>query len=83
LAIDRYLTLGYVPTLLTAFVGIRPPPAAHYLDIDAPLAEPELVRYWRFAVHAIVGMMAENRPLDEKAPSGTSDTRRRCTASSS
>src|SRR5713101_4235599 len=51
LAIDRYLTLGYVPAPDTAFSGIRKLPAAHYLvaevRIDGSLAEPELIRYWR------------------------------------
>jgi len=51
LAIDRYLTLGYVPAPHTAFAGVRKLPAAHYLVIDARsgggFTEPELVRYWR------------------------------------
>jgi len=51
LAIDRYLTLGYVPAPHTAFAGVRKLPAAHYLVIDARsgggLTEPEIVRYWR------------------------------------
>src|SRR5207245_55977 len=50
-AIDRYLTLGYVPAPDTAFSGIRKLPAAHYLvaeaRIDGSLAEPELLRYGR------------------------------------
>jgi len=50
-AIDRYLSLGYVPAPDTAFSGIRKLPAAHYLvaatRADGSLAEPELVRYWR------------------------------------
>jgi asparagine synthase (glutamine-hydrolysing) len=50
-AIDRYLTLGYVPAPDTAFAGVRKLPAAHYLVIetraDGSIAEPELVRYWR------------------------------------
>ncbi|HJU15166.1 MAG TPA: asparagine synthase (glutamine-hydrolyzing) [Stellaceae bacterium] len=49
-AIDRYLSLGYVPAPDTAFAGIRKLPAAHYLavacDADGGLGEPELVRYW-------------------------------------
>jgi asparagine synthase (glutamine-hydrolysing) len=52
LAIDRYLTLGYVPAPHTAFAGVRKLPAAHYLVIDARagggFTEPEIVRYWRF-----------------------------------
>ena len=50
-AIDRYLTLGYVPAPDTAFAGIRKLPAAHYLVVEARadknLGAPELVRYWR------------------------------------
>jgi asparagine synthase (glutamine-hydrolysing) len=50
-ALDRYLTLSYVPTPQTAFVGIRKLPAAHYLVVEARPdgrpAEPELIRYWR------------------------------------
>src|SRR5882724_384091 len=50
-AIDRYLTLGYVPSPQTAFAGISRLPPAHYLVVDARpeggLSEPELVRYWR------------------------------------
>ena len=49
-AIDRYLSLGYVPTPDTAFAGIRKLPAAHYLVAetrpDGSFAEFELVRYW-------------------------------------
>jgi len=52
LAIDRYLTLGYVPAPHTAFAGIRKLPAAHYLVIDVRsgggFTEPDLVRYWSF-----------------------------------
>jgi len=50
-AIDRYLTLGYVPAPSTAFAKIRKIPAAHYLVVDArsdgSLKAPQLVRYWR------------------------------------
>ncbi len=49
-AIDHYLTLQYVPTPDTAFVGLRRLPPAHYLvagaDADGRWREPELVRYW-------------------------------------
>ena len=49
-AIDRYLSLGYVPAPDTAFFGVRKLPAAHYLvaerRTDGSLAEPELIRYW-------------------------------------
>jgi asparagine synthase (glutamine-hydrolysing) len=51
LAIDRYLTLGYVPAPHTAFAGVSKLRAAHYLVIDTRsgggFTEPELVRYWR------------------------------------
>jgi asparagine synthase (glutamine-hydrolysing) len=50
-AIDRYLSLGYVPAPETAFFGIHKLPAAHYLVVDTrpdgSLTEPELERYWR------------------------------------
>jgi asparagine synthase (glutamine-hydrolysing) len=50
-AIDRYLTLGYVPAPDTAFAGIRKLPAAHYLVVEARadrnLGAPEVIRYWR------------------------------------
>ncbi|MBV8337829.1 MAG: asparagine synthase (glutamine-hydrolyzing), partial [Alphaproteobacteria bacterium] len=50
-AIDRYLSLGYVPAPQTAFSGIYKLPAAHYLVLqarsDGSLDKPELVRYWR------------------------------------
>ncbi|MGH7037731.1 MAG: asparagine synthase (glutamine-hydrolyzing) [Stellaceae bacterium] len=49
-AIDRYLSLGYVPAPESAFAGVRKLPAAHYLVVtvgtDGRLGEPELVRYW-------------------------------------
>jgi asparagine synthase (glutamine-hydrolysing) len=50
-AIDRYLTLGYVPAPATAFRGIEKLPPAHYLSVgltdDGRLGTPHLVRYWR------------------------------------
>jgi asparagine synthase (glutamine-hydrolysing) len=49
-AIDRYLSLGYVPAPETAFAGARKLPAAHYLMAethpDGSLGELELIRYW-------------------------------------
>jgi asparagine synthase (glutamine-hydrolysing) len=49
-AIDRYLSLGYVPAPDTAFSGIRKLPAAHYLVAEmrpnGSLIEPEVTRYW-------------------------------------
>ena len=50
-ALDRYLTLGYVPAGQTSFAGIEKLPAAHYLVLglrpDGNFAEPQLHRYWR------------------------------------
>ncbi|HEV2300067.1 MAG TPA: asparagine synthase (glutamine-hydrolyzing), partial [Stellaceae bacterium] len=52
-AIDRYLTLGYVPAPATAFADIEKLPPAHYLSIglagDGALGAPQLVRYWRLS----------------------------------
>jgi asparagine synthase (glutamine-hydrolysing) len=49
-AIDRYLTLQYVPAPHTAFAAVRKLPAAHYLVLaagaDGGFGEPEPVRYW-------------------------------------
>jgi asparagine synthase (glutamine-hydrolysing) len=49
-AIDRYLTLQYVPSPDTAFAGVRRLPPAHYLVVgagpDGSWRELELVRYW-------------------------------------
>jgi len=50
-AIDRYLTLGYVPAGPTAFAGVEKLPAAHYMVLglrpDGGFIEPEIHRYWR------------------------------------
>jgi asparagine synthase (glutamine-hydrolysing) len=49
-AIDQYLTLQYVPSPDTAFVGIQRLPPAHYLIVEAAEGgrwrAPELTRYW-------------------------------------
>ncbi len=49
-AIDHYLTLQYVPSPATAFVGIGKLPPAHYLtlscDRDGKLTSSGPVRYW-------------------------------------
>jgi asparagine synthase (glutamine-hydrolysing) len=49
-AIDRFLTLQYVPAPMTAFSGINKLPAAHHLTIpvdqDGSLHSSEPVRYW-------------------------------------
>jgi asparagine synthase (glutamine-hydrolysing) len=51
LAIDRYLTLGYVPAPDTAFSGVRKLLAGHYLVAEAApdgrLSDPQLNRYWQ------------------------------------
>ncbi|HEY1301763.1 MAG TPA: asparagine synthase (glutamine-hydrolyzing) [Stellaceae bacterium] len=50
-AVDRYLTLQYVPAPQTAFAAVRKVPAAHYLVVaagpDGALGEPALLRYWQ------------------------------------
>jgi asparagine synthase (glutamine-hydrolysing) len=50
-AIDRYLSLQYVPAPDTAFAAVKKLPAAHYLSVsttlDGGLSAAELVRYWR------------------------------------
>jgi asparagine synthase (glutamine-hydrolysing) len=65
-AIDHYLSLGYVPSPDTAFLGIRKLPPAHYLiqetSSDGTLAEPELVQYWHFPEPR---QSARDRPIDE------------------
>jgi asparagine synthase (glutamine-hydrolysing) len=62
-AIDRYLSLGYVPAPDTAFAGVRKLPAAHYLVVapgpDGRFADPEPVCYWR---------LPEPRPENRKKP---------------
>src|SRR5579862_232052 len=48
-AIDHYLSLQYVPSPETAFVGVRRLPPAHYLVVDVAeegWREPAPVRYW-------------------------------------
>jgi asparagine synthase (glutamine-hydrolysing) len=50
-AIDDYLTLQYVPSPETAFLGISKLPPAHYLSVRADpegnWGNPKLVRYWQ------------------------------------
>ena len=50
-AVDRYLTLQYVPAPQTAFAAVRKLPPAHYLVVaagpDGALGEPAPVRYWQ------------------------------------
>jgi asparagine synthase (glutamine-hydrolysing) len=47
-AIDRYLTLQYVPPPGTAFEGVGKLPAGHRLVVE-PGGEPRLERYWRLS----------------------------------
>jgi asparagine synthase (glutamine-hydrolysing) len=53
-AIDRYLSLQYVPAPDTAFASVKKLPAAHYLSVsattDGGVGDAELVRYWRLPV---------------------------------
>jgi asparagine synthase (glutamine-hydrolysing) len=50
-AIDRYLSLQYVPAPYTAFAAVRKLPAAHWLCVDIAadggIGEAEPVRYWQ------------------------------------
>jgi asparagine synthase (glutamine-hydrolysing) len=44
-ALDQFLALGYIPSPLTAFRGVRKLPAAHWLEVrDGHL---EVGRYWK------------------------------------
>ena len=55
-AIDRYVTWGYMPTLYTAFKGIRKLAAAHYLVVEActdGFMELECARYWHHPREAV------------------------------
>jgi asparagine synthase (glutamine-hydrolysing) len=45
-AIDRYLTLQYVPAPFTVYQGVYALPAAHLLTVR-PGGEPRVERYWR------------------------------------
>jgi asparagine synthase (glutamine-hydrolysing) len=47
-AIDRYLTLQYVPPPGTAWKGVGKLPAGHLLVVE-PGGEPRLQRYWRLS----------------------------------
>jgi asparagine synthase (glutamine-hydrolysing) len=65
-AIDRYLSLQYVPAPDTAFAGVKKLPAAHYLSVsataDGGVGEAELVRYWRLPT---ASPQAPRRPIEE------------------
>ena len=72
-AIDRYLTLQYVPAPLTAFAGVHKLPAAHSLCVE-PGGAPRVERYWRLAFApppgrpiALADAVAETRRLVEEA----------------
>jgi asparagine synthase (glutamine-hydrolysing) len=45
-AIDEYLTLQYVPSPRTAYVGAHKVPAAHVAVFEAGARAPEVRRYW-------------------------------------
>ena len=70
-AVDQYLTLQYVPAPLTAYLGVRKLPAAHFF-VAEPGVEPRVERYWRlsFAPGPPVAWddaVAETRALVEEA----------------
>jgi asparagine synthase (glutamine-hydrolysing) len=72
-AIDRYLTLQYVPPPGTAFRDVGKLPAGHMLVVE-PGGEPRLERYWRlsfaprrFAPRTEEEATEEVRPLLEEA----------------
>jgi asparagine synthase (glutamine-hydrolysing) len=66
-AINDYLTLQYVPSPETAFVGISRLPPAHYLvigaDAEGRWREPELVRYWQLPEPRAVRRQANGSEL--------------------
>ena len=65
-AIDHYLSLNFVPSPETAFLGIRKLPPAHYLvqniRSEETLTEPELVQYWQLPEPR---RSVRDRPIDE------------------
>jgi asparagine synthase (glutamine-hydrolysing) len=70
-AIDRYLTLQYVPAPLTAFADVRKLPAAHHLVFE-PGGKPRVERYWRlsFAPGPVIALdeaVSRSRALVEEA----------------
>jgi asparagine synthase (glutamine-hydrolysing) len=72
-AIDRYLTLQYVPAPGTAFQGVGKLPAGHLLVVE-PGGAPRLSRYWRlsfaprrFAPRSEDEATEEVRPLLDEA----------------
>src|SRR5262249_47235516 len=67
-AIDRYLTYGYVPAPLTAFKGIQKLPPAHVLIIKED-GRSELRRYWelRYGPKRRVESRADERRVEEEA----------------
>jgi len=46
IALDRYLTYGYVPAPATMLKGVRKLPAAHVLEFDARTGRVRAQRYW-------------------------------------
>jgi asparagine synthase (glutamine-hydrolysing) len=68
-AIDRYLTLGYVPAGQTSFAGIEKLRAAHYLVLglrpDGSFTVPEHHRYWQLLEPRFVRPRPEAELRDE------------------
>ncbi len=69
-AIDRYLTLQYVPAPETAFAGVRRLPGAHYLVVEADgeggWRDPEPVRYWELPAPGAARASASFAELQEE-----------------
>ena len=69
-AIDDYLTLQYVPSPETAFVGVKRLPPAHYLIVEADGAggwsEAEPVRYWELPEPRTAGPLPRPEALHEE-----------------
>jgi asparagine synthase (glutamine-hydrolysing) len=69
-AIDDYLTLRYVPSPETAFVGVSRLPPAHYLvveaDADGSCRKSEPVRYWELPEPCAAGAVPKPEALHEE-----------------
>ena len=68
-AIDHYLTLQYVPSPETAFVGVKRLPPAHYLVVEAAggswhMSEP--VPYWELPEPRTAGPLPKPQALQEE-----------------
>jgi asparagine synthase (glutamine-hydrolysing) len=68
IALDRYLTYGYVPGPLTAFRGISKLPPGHTLLVRED-GRSELRRYWelRYGPKRTVATAAEQKAVEEEA----------------